>query len=127
MLVDCKWDEASVYQIKNLTTGRRYIGVSHGIRDRYLSHRRPLQLGKHPNLALQRDWNAGHRFVMAVLEHVPDSERSRAESLYIMKSRDLPGGVYNLDRMYVTRPDDLSWSAADLMDQSVEDRAAEEA
>lgn len=46
-----------VYQIKNLTNGKVYVGSSKNIAKRFYEHKRTLQKNQHHSLKLQRAWN----------------------------------------------------------------------
>jgi hypothetical protein len=46
-----------VYQIKNLVSGKSYIGSSNIIQKRWTQHRRELRAGIHFNPKLQNAWN----------------------------------------------------------------------
>lgn len=48
--------EAGVYAIRNIDSGRQYIGSSTNLKDRIRSHIRDLSLGCHANHALQSDF-----------------------------------------------------------------------
>ena len=66
-------DEISgIYQIRNIHTGRTYIGKSRNIHDRWLAHRHALDRGVHVNDDLQGDWEiyGAHAFEFTVLEEV---------------------------------------------------------
>ena len=63
-----------IYELRNLTNGRRYVGSSKDIRARFWNHRSMLRGGTHPNKDLLADWsslgaNAFDFCVVAVLEH----------------------------------------------------------
>lgn len=61
-----------IYQIRNATNGKVYIGSSIDIRRRWRSHRSELNNGRHSNTYLQNSWNKfGERnFVFEILENV---------------------------------------------------------
>lgn len=50
--------ESGVYSIRNIESGRQYIGSSNNIRDRIRSHIKDLSLGCHANHALQGDFSS---------------------------------------------------------------------
>ncbi len=54
---------AGIYRIRNLITGRCYIGSSWNVRKRFGDHQRDLQNNRHHSRFLQRSWN----------KHGPDS------------------------------------------------------
>ena len=49
--------EAGIYEIKNIESGRQYIGSSTNLKDRINSHIRDLSIGRHANHALQSDFS----------------------------------------------------------------------
>lgn len=63
---------SGIYEIRNVHTGRIYIGRAVDIHRRWLKHQRMLIRGEHVNVDLQRDWNKyGERaFMCTVLECV---------------------------------------------------------
>lgn len=50
--------ESGVYAIRNIESGRQYIGSSNNVRNRVRSHIKDLSLGCHANHALQRDFSS---------------------------------------------------------------------
>jgi group I intron endonuclease len=48
---------AGVYRIRNLVSGRNYVGSARCIADRWKSHRHMLRHGQHHAVALQRSWD----------------------------------------------------------------------
>lgn len=50
--------ESGVYAIRNIESGRQYIGSSNNIKDRIRSHIKDLSLGCHANHALQADFSS---------------------------------------------------------------------
>lgn len=63
-----------IYQLRQLSTGRKYIGGSVDIRTRVLVHLRELRNQSHGNPRLQRAWNVSgeNDFVIEILEIVAD-------------------------------------------------------
>lgn len=49
--------ESGVYAIRNIESGRQYVGSSNNIRGRIRSHIKDLSLGRHANHALQSDFS----------------------------------------------------------------------
>jgi hypothetical protein len=100
---------AGVFQIRNVKTGRIFFGSSlnmHGPLDR---NRFLLQIGKHANEELQRDWNAlgPDAFAFEVLETVPVREEAAPdysedlailEQIWLDKLAPFGEGGYNRDK-----------------------------
>lgn len=63
-------ENSGIYQILSTATGKRYIGSSKSIRNRWYQHRRQLRRGRHTSPRLQRAWNkhGEDNFVFSVLE-----------------------------------------------------------
>lgn len=61
---------SAVYQIRNLMNGKRYVGSTTNLRDRWGLHKRQLRTGKHHSKHLQRAWGAygAGTFVFEVLD-----------------------------------------------------------
>lgn len=68
--------QAGIYAITHIGSGRRYIGSSNCIVRRWYGHRRDLKRGNHRNTLLQRWWNkdGASEFRFEVLEVVDDVE-----------------------------------------------------
>jgi group I intron endonuclease len=68
-----KHKTSGIYAICSSTTGRKYIGSSSRIQQRWSEHRRSLRNGDHPNIHLQRAWNkyGEDSFEFVVLEECP--------------------------------------------------------
>ena len=49
--------KAGIYRIKNIVTGKVYIGLSKNIRARFSQHKSKLRYNKHVNSYLQNSWN----------------------------------------------------------------------
>ena len=64
----------AVYQIRNKTTGKVYIGSTVNIKHRWRHHHRMLRLGRHRSPYLQRAWNkyGPDDFEFTILEVVDD-------------------------------------------------------
>lgn len=64
--------KCSIYEIKNKTTGRVYIGRARTVKERLSSHRYNLRANKHVNKLLQSDWNkyGEDDFVFSIIEKV---------------------------------------------------------
>jgi group I intron endonuclease len=63
---------AGIYQITCLPTGKRYVGSSVNVSNRWSQHKTDLRAGRHPNPYLQRAWkrHGQKAFVIKVLEFV---------------------------------------------------------
>jgi hypothetical protein len=72
--------KAGVYAIVNLVTGCAYVAATADMDRRWEMQRAQLQQGRHPNAALQRDWNqlGARAFRFVVLERVERAEHLRA-------------------------------------------------
>lgn len=76
-----------VYRIRNIVSGRFYIGSSENIYRRFESHRRQLKSGTHKNKILQASWNkhGADAFKFEVLHKVPlEDLRSVERSMLTM-------------------------------------------
>lgn len=49
--------KTGIYSIQNVKNGKRYIGSSYDIKNRWWQHKRQLQQQKHHSFILQRAWN----------------------------------------------------------------------
>lgn len=67
---------AGIYQIKNLKNNKVLLGSSLDLDGPLNSHRFRLELGRHPNQALQKDWNefGAEAFIFEVLEVIEQSD-----------------------------------------------------
>lgn len=65
---------SGIYQIKNLSNGKIYVGCSKNIYKRWQQHKSNLKHNKHSNVALQTDYNdnAKDSFIFEVLEIIDD-------------------------------------------------------
>lgn len=91
--------EIGVYAIRNIESGRRYIGSSNNIKDRVHSHIRELSLGCHANHVLQSDFSrlGLNHFEANVLEtNVSPSNLANAESNNISSLLNAGAALYNL-------------------------------
>ncbi len=68
--------QAGVYQIKNLRSGQVLLGSSTNLHGPLNRHRFMLSIGRHPNAALQEDWNrlGTDAFSFEILEVVKPSD-----------------------------------------------------
>jgi hypothetical protein len=76
-------DQAGVYAILNLVTGRAYVAATTDMTLRWEMHQAQLQRGRHPHAALQQDWNqfGARAFRLVVLERVERAEHLRTAEL----------------------------------------------
>jgi group I intron endonuclease len=63
--------KSGIYQIKNLTTGKFYIGSATNVNKRFTQHKDDLRKGVHDNRYLQNAWNkyGEQDFAFSVLEY----------------------------------------------------------
>lgn len=68
---------SGIYQILNVVSGDRYIGSAVKLKRRFKSHNSCLNLGKHPNIHLQRAYDkyGAESFEFRVLEFVEDKTK----------------------------------------------------
>lgn len=66
--------KSGIYCIRNLVSGRIYVGSAIKIRSRWNTHRHMLRAGRHHSRILQRSWNKHSEtaFAFEVLEAVAD-------------------------------------------------------
>ena len=94
--------KAGVYQILNLLNGRAYFGSCRRFKERWSEHRRLLNLGKHKNSFLQRDFvKSGEEFFVFSVLQVVEGERNlrlAVEQQYLDANYDNQYQCYNFDR-----------------------------
>lgn len=63
-----------IYCIRNIVSGRHYVGSAANIRGRWRAHRHLLRLGKHHSPSLQRSWarHGESAFVFEIVETLAD-------------------------------------------------------
>lgn len=76
---------SGIYQIKNLCTGKVYIGSSRIVQRRWHDHRRNLRNGIHTNPRLQNAWNkyGESNFEFSIIESCPVEHLLFREQFYI--------------------------------------------
>lgn len=87
-----------IYAAINMETRARYIGASSRLEDRMHTHYLQLIGGRHPNKAMQADWNTygADAFVFEVLEVVEDEALlAEAEAHHILLARSEGETLYN--------------------------------
>ena len=113
-----------VFQIRNLATGKVFIGSTLNLAGIFNRHNFQLKAGNHPNKKLQRDWNefGADNFAFEVLEEVfprenPDydykSDLEFLENLWIEKLRPYADKGYNEPKK--TREERLRMIAANRL------------
>jgi group I intron endonuclease len=80
---------SGIYQIRNILSGKRYIGSAKCFRIRWTSHRAKLGHGKHHSRHLQASWNkhGAEAFAFEILELCEPSELLVREQRWLDKRR----------------------------------------
>lgn len=78
---------SAVYAIRNIKSGRVYIGSSAYVVRRWADHRRLLSNNKHHSKTLQRSWNkhGGDAFLFEIIEYVVPDQLLIREQYWIEK------------------------------------------
>jgi hypothetical protein len=73
---------AGIFQIKNVSTGKVFLGSSLDLDGVLNSHRFRLEAGLHPNESLQQEWNekGPREFEFTILETVPATDDPQVRS-----------------------------------------------
>lgn len=68
---------SGIYEVLNAVNGKRYVGSSINLAQRWRRHRKSLRKGDHHSLKLQRAWNkyGEAAFLFQVIEYVEDKEK----------------------------------------------------
>ncbi len=99
---------AGVFQVKNTTNGKVLLGSSLNLDGSLNKHKFGLSIGRHPNDALQKDWNAlgSDKFAFEILEVVKvkddpnfnlEDELTLLEQIWLEKLQPVGAGGYNKD------------------------------
>ena len=82
-----------IYEILNTVNGKRYIGQSVDIYDRWRTHKSALNKGKHTNSHLQASWSLyGEKsFKFSILEECSREALQEREKFYISKYQSYKG------------------------------------
>jgi len=100
---------AGIFQVKNTANGKILLGSSLNLEGPLNSHRFMLTIGRHRNVALQKEWNefGADKFVFEILEVVkvkddPDfnlnDELTLLEEIWLDKLQPFGEQGYNPDR-----------------------------
>ena len=93
-----------IYEIKNHTNGKVYIGQSHNVKHRIAQHLSALRSGKHSIPEMQRDWLLGHVFTGRTIAAFPSVVNSeylrRLLNTYEFEhiTDNMPDMLYNIDK-----------------------------
>jgi group I intron endonuclease len=88
-----------IYQIENKKNGRKYIGQSVHVEQRWRQHIRGLEKGAHTNHRLQRDYDVGgiEQFSFVLLEPVSPERLAERETFWISQKKSMTQeGGYNI-------------------------------
>jgi group I intron endonuclease len=86
-----------IYCIENKVNGKKYIGRSIDIMQRFANHKSQLRLGKHINIFLQRSWNKYGKdsFIFYILKQCSERESIEQEKIHIKKLNTRSPNGYN--------------------------------
>lgn len=106
---------SGIYQIRNKSNGRLYIGSAKEFKARYKQHTTSLTKGTHHNKFLQGDFNkcGSDAFVFEVLEVTQGTivERRTLEETYLNKFFDKCNNCYNV-KNFTLKPKGEVWSSS---------------
>ena len=99
---------AGLFQVKNTANGKVLLGSSLNLEGPLNSHKFMLQIGRHRNEALQKEWNefGPDKFVFEILEVVKvkddpdfdmDDELTQLEQIWLEKLQPFGERGYNTD------------------------------
>lgn len=88
---------SGVYAIRNMISGRLYVGASWNLDSRFGNHLSMLRSGWHSNPALQRDWDwlGNEAFEFLILEYCTDTLLGDRELSWVSLFMAIGPGVYN--------------------------------
>jgi group I intron endonuclease len=100
---------AGVFQVKNTVNGKVLLGSSLNLEGPLNSHRFMLEIGRHRNALLQKEWNeyGAEKFVFQILEAVKvkddphfdlNDELTLLEQIWLEKLRPFGDRGYNPDQ-----------------------------
>jgi len=91
-------DKGWIYCIKNKVNGKKYVGQSIDVKDRFRKHKRKLRKNKHDNIHLQRSYNkhGKENFEFYILEEVIKEKLNEKEIYWINHFDTFEGEGYNL-------------------------------
>lgn len=88
-----------IYMILNIDNRKVYIGQTRNFQQRAYSHSSNLRTGKHPNKAMQADYNNGNRMRFVPLERVDsgmsNEDRRIREYMHMLLFIDCRFKLYN--------------------------------
>ena len=90
---------SGVYSIRNIDSGRQYVGSSKNLKERIQSHFRDLSLRRHDNHALQSDFSRfgpNHFEARALASGVSPSQLAQVEADHISSLLNSGTALYNL-------------------------------
>ena len=99
---DENYSDSAVYQIRNATNNKIYIGSTTNYKQRIHCHWLDLKNNRHANKGLQDDFNAGHEFVVEILKKYIikfKHELFNRECEYIKEARNNNKELYNVTEM----------------------------
>ena len=110
-----KNDIPGVYSITNIDNGRRYIGSSIHIYQRWSDHKSKLHKRKHYSTLLQNDWDTygNDKIIFEILENSENIEQLKEREQYWMDFYQ--SYIYG----YNTLPDSNSWEGAHHSAESI--------
>ena len=84
------------FQIRNTANGKIFVGSSVNLDAIWNRHKLQLELGSHPNAALQNDWKqyGAESFKYEILDVIVEKET---------ETRDYPREVKTLEEMYLEK------------------------